>query len=243
MKLKALSIVGMAALLCACSSGSKYETVEIEYLNPNRDKVISEVLQSKPIAKTETKKILDDRNTTIEVYYDDPVNDEYTIQVVNLSDYYFTGHVDFPECEKSINVKALPPKSGDFATFVCPAFDADADFEYDGDLYERTEEAAFNVEMDIYYFEEDDTIYDYVLDSDNIDAEMIRSLADYLYTESVLGNLEGTFNMYVFAKSDYDAGNYTDEYIKAVIWLDQANDLAEIYANDGSLVERINYRN
>ena len=102
-------------------------------------------------------------------------------------------------------VKALPPMSGDFATIVCPAFDADADFEYDGDLYERTEEAAFNVPMEIYYFEEDDTVYDYVLDSDSIDAEMIRSLADYLYTESVLANLEGTYNMYVFAKSDYDA--------------------------------------
>lgn len=242
MKLKTLSVLSMAALLCACSSGSKYETVEIEYLNPNRDKVISEVLQSKPIAKTEAQKIFDDPSTTIEVYYDDPVNDEYTIQVVNLSDYYFTGHVDFPECEKSISVKALPPKSGDFATFACPAFDADADFEYDGDLYDRTEEAAFDVEMDIYYFEEDNTVYDYVLDSDNVDAEMIRSLADYLYTESVLGNLEGTYNMYVFAKSDYDAGNYADEYIKAMIWLDQANDLAEIYANDGSLVERINYR-
>lgn len=242
MKLKTLSVLSMAALLCACSSGSKYETVEIEYLNPNRDKVISEVLQSKPIAKTEAQKIFDNPSTTIEVYYDDPVNDEYRIQVVNLSDYYFTGHVDFPECEKSINVKALPPKSGDFATFACPAFDADADFEYDGDLYDRTEEAAFNVEMDIYYFEEDDTVYDYVLDSDNVDADMIRSLADYLYTESVLGNLEGTYNMYVFAKSDYDAGNYADEYIKAMIWLDQANDLAEIYANDGSLVERINYR-
>lgn len=242
MKLKTLSVLSMAALLCACSSGSKYETVEIEYLNPNRDKVISEVLQSKPIAKTEAQKIFDNPSTTIEVYYDDPVNDEYRIQVVNLSDYYFTGHVDFPECEKSINVKALPPKSSDFATFACPAFDADADFEYDGDLYDRTEEAAFNVEMDIYYFEEDDTVYDYVLDSDNVDADMIRSLADYLYTESVLGNLEGTYNMYVFAKSDYDAGNYADEYIKAMIWLDQANDLAEIYANDGSLVERINYR-
>lgn len=242
MKLKTLSVLSMAALLCACSSGSKYETVEIEYLNPNRDKVISEVLQSKPIAKTEAQKIFNDPNTTIEIYYDDPVNDEYRIQVVNLSDYYFTGHVDFPECEKSISVKALPPMSGDFATIACPAFDADADFEYDGDLYERTEEAAFNVEMDIYYFEEDHTVYDYVLDSDNIDAEMIRSLADYLYTESVLGNLEGVYNMYVFAKSDYDAGNYADEYIKAMIWLDQANDLAEIYANDGSLVERINYR-
>lgn len=242
MKLKTLSVLSMAALLCACSSGSKYETVEIEYLNPNRDKVISEVLQSKPIAKTEAQKIFDDPNTTIEVYYDDPVNDEYTIQVVNLSDYYFTGHVDFPECEKSVSVKALPPLSGDFATFTCPAFDVDADFEYDGDLYERTEEAAFNVEMDVYYFEEDDTVYDYVLDSDNIDAEMIRAFADYLYTESVLGNLEGTYNMYVFAKSDYDAGNYGEEYIKAMVWLDQANDLVEIYANDGSLVERINYR-
>ena len=71
---------------------------------------------------------------------------------------------------------------------------------------------------------------------------MIRSLADYLYTESVLANLEGTYNMYVFAKSDYDANNFGDDAIKAVIWLDQVNDMAEIYANDGSLVERINYR-
>ena len=242
MKFKALGVLSMAALLCACSSGSKFESVDIVYLNPNHDKVMSEVLQSKPIAKTEAQKVFSDPNTTIEVYYDDPVNDEYRIRVVNLSDYYFTGHVDFPECEKSINVKALPPMSGDFATIVCPAFDADADFEYDGDLYERTEEAAFNVPMEIYYFEEDDTVYDYVLDSDSIDAEMIRSLADYLYTESVLANLEGTYNMYVFAKSDYDANNFGDDAIKAVIWLDQVNDMAEIYANDGSLVERINYR-
>lgn len=48
--------------------------------------------------------------------------------------------------------------------------------------------------------------------------------------------------MYVFAKSDYDANNFGDDAIKAVIWLDQVNDMAEIYANDGSLVERINYR-
>ena len=86
MKFKALGVLSMAALLCACSSGSKFESVDIVYLNPNHDKVMSEVLQSKPIAKTEAQKVFSDPNTTIEVYYDDPVNDEYRIQVVNLSD-------------------------------------------------------------------------------------------------------------------------------------------------------------
>ena len=90
MKFKALGVLSMAALLCACSSGSKFESVDIVYLNPNHDKVMSEVLQSKPIAKTEAQKVFSDPNTTIEVYYDDPVNDEYRIQVVNLPEYYFT---------------------------------------------------------------------------------------------------------------------------------------------------------
>lgn len=241
MKLKGLGILGLATLLCACSA--KYESVEVDYLNPNRDKVIKEVLKSKPISKAHAQKVFDNINTTIQVYYDDPVNDEYTIQVVNMSDYYYTGYVAFPECEKQIELKALPPLSSHTASFACSVFDVDADFEYRGDLYERKEDKDFTVPMEVYYYEENDMIYDYVLDSDAIDEAMIRSLADYLYTESVLTNLDGTYNMYVFAKSDYDAGNYEDEHIKGMIWLDQVNDLAEIYSGDGSLLERINYRN
>ena len=41
MKFKALGVLSMAALLCACSSGSKFESVDIVYLNPNHDKVMS----------------------------------------------------------------------------------------------------------------------------------------------------------------------------------------------------------
>ena len=76
-------------------------------------------------------------------------------------------------------------------------------------------------------------------------------LTDFLYTENILSNYDGEMWIRVYPMDKYEetyeknteeSWNELDSnYIAGKIWLDTANDIAEVYSKDDELVERINY--
>ena len=100
-------------------------------------------------------------------------------------------------------------------------------------------------------YEDDEEMFDYLLKLDTITNEHLIELSDFLYVENVLGNYEGEMWIRVYPMDKYEetyeknteeAWNELDsKYIAGKIWLDVANDIAEVYSKDDELVERINY--
>lgn len=235
--MKKLWIVLGSLLLAGCAT---YETIKVEYVNNNRDEIIDKVLEKKELPNSE--ELLKDLDASIDVYYYELEGEgEYTIEIANSSDYYYTGNIEFEECKQRIEMTALPPYSSTYTDIVCPAFNKDGDFFYQGKLYDRKEEYRLEDPYEFYYYEEDDTVYDYVFDKESLDEAYIKKFADYLFTEMVLVDLDyATFN-YLYTKEKYDAEQYDEAYY-GYIWVDPINDFVEIYDSEGNMVERINHR-
>lgn len=225
-------VICLLAITLLTGCGSKYEAVEIEYLNANRESVVKDVLGDK---------VSDTDETSIEMYYNELDDGAYDIQIWNATDYYYSGSVNLPECEKSISLTALPPQSGYITTLVCPAFDAEANFEYEGSLYERKEEKQLKYTYESYYYEEYPNVYDYVLDVSELDDATIKEFTNYLYEELVLKDVKEPITVYLFTQASYELDLY-EEACKGILWIDQVNDFAEISDIDGNLIERLNYR-
>lgn len=234
-------------LLLGCSSK---ETVETEYFNSNHNEIVKDLL-GEPLRKDETSKIFDE-SEAIDVYYDWVDEKKITLTIVNNMDYYYTGTVNFEVCPYSVSTMGLAPNGYASATIECPEFIEDGDFTYNGTLFERKEEHQYNVGIETYYYEDNDTLFDYVLDLEKITSEDIKKLADYLYTESVMMNYEDEMNINIYPKDAYDkayetnteeAWNELDKnYYSGRIWLDANSDFAEMYDAKDKLIERLNYR-
>lgn len=94
-------------------------------------------------------------------------------------------------------------------------------------------------------------MFDYLLKLDEITNDYLVKLSDFLYVENILGNYKGEMWIRVYPMDKYEetyeknteeAWNDLDSnYIAGKIWLDTANDIAEVYSKDDELVERINY--
>lgn len=248
--MKKLITVLALCLLAGCSSK---ETIEVDYVHANHNDVAEKVL-GEPVGKDETSEIFEG-SENVDVYYEVVDDNQVTLSVFNNMDYYYTGTVDLEACDFQLSVTGLAPYSYASKTVECPNFAEDSEFTFTGTLYERNDENAYTTPFEIYYYEDDETIYDYVLDLslEEITEDELKKLADYLYTENILSNYEGELWVRVYPKAPYDeaynantdeAWNQLDsESFVGTIWVDAENDIAEIY--DGKtteLIERINYR-
>ena len=233
-------------MLFGCSSK---ETVEVDYVHSNH-KEIAEKILGNALSKEETQKAFDS-SESLEVYYEEAENN-VTLVLLNKMDYYFTGKVDFDVCPFKIEVTGLAPNGYASKTIECPDFDENSEFVFTGKLYSRKEEYEYNVKYESYYYEDDDTLYDYALDLKEITNADLKDFANYLYTESVLSNYEGEMWIRVYPKEAYDqaynidteaAWNELDtKYLAGKIWIDSETALAEIYdSKTDELIERINF--
>lgn len=246
--MKKLSILVALLLLVGC--GSSKETVETEYNNKNHNEIVKTLIGD-PLDKDKTKEIFD-KSGSVDVYYEKVNETDVTLTIVNNMDYYYTGTIDFEVCPFSVTTTALAPNGYASATIECPEFVEDDEFTYNGTLHERNEENAYNVSIESYYYEDNDELFDYVLDLEEVTLDDVKELAKYLYTESLMMNYESEMVVKVYPKAAYDvafeasteeAWNKLDEESMAGrIWLDVNSDFAEIYDVNGDLVERINYR-
>ena len=231
-------LICLASLVLLAGCGAQYESVPVTYYNANHDTIADSVLGDR-LSDEEIENQFN--NNVIELYYNELSEGAYDIQVWNESDYYYSGEVALPECEKSIQVKAVPPHSGIVTTLVCPEFDVEADFEYSGDLYERKADKQLSYAYEMYYYEDVADTYDAVLDVTELNEDTIKQFAEYLYEEFVLMNIQNSSTVHLFTSESYMLDTY-EEACKGYIWIDQANDFVEIMDIDGNLIERVNYR-
>lgn len=244
---KILTVLALC-LLAGCSGGK--ESVEVDYVHSNHLDIAAKVLGN-PLGKDETKEIFD-TTESIDLYYDREDDENVKLTIYNNMDYYYTGSVELEACEFKLTVTGLAPNSYASKTLQCPEFVDDDEFSYEGQLSKRNDEYAYDTSFEIYWYEDDDTLFDYVLDLEEIKEDDLKALANYLYTENVLGNFEGETWVRVYPKAAYDAAyelntdagwNQLDsEAFAGTIWVDAQNDIAEIYGTDQTLIERINFR-
>ena len=234
-------------MLFGCSGK---EIVEVDYVHENHNEIAQKVL-GESLGKDETKKIFDS-NESLQVYYEDVDENNIKLVLVNNMEYYFTGDVEFDVCEFKVSVNGLAPNGYVSKTIECPNFTENAEFIFTGKLYSRNEEYAYDVKYESYYYEDDETLYDYALALDTITNDDLKEFVNYLYTENVLTNYEGEMWVRVYPKTAYDnayeldteaAWNELDtKYLAGRIWIDAENDIAEIYDPlKDELVERINF--
>ena len=234
-------------MLFGCSSK---ETVEADYVHSNHNEVAKKVLGD-ALSKSETQAIFDS-NETLEVYYEQVDDNNVTLVLVNNMDYYFTGKIEFDACKLAVSVTGLAPNGYASKTIECPEFDDKSEFIYTGNLYTRNEEYAYNVKHESYYYEDDETLYDYALDLEEITNDDLKEFVNYLYTESILANYEGEMWIRVYPKKPYDNAYKVDneatwneldtKYLAGRIWLDAESSMAEIYhPTKDELIERVNF--
>lgn len=246
--------VSMKKLLCllalfmlfGCSSK---ESVEVDYVHSNHKEIAEKVLGN-ALGKEETQKAFD-AEESLEVYYEED-GDNVKLVLLNKMDYYFTGNVEFDVCPFKIDVVGLAPNGYASKTIECPEFTESSEFVFTGKLYSRKEEYEYNVKYESYYYEDDETLYDYSLDLKEITNDDLKAFVNFLYTESVLANYEGEMWVRVYPKEAYDKAYNTDtdaawneldtKYLAGKIWIDSENALAEIYhPTKDELIERINF--
>lgn len=234
--MKKTSLLLSLCLLTACSS--KAET-SITYINEKRGEIMKEVLNEEPISKDEMKKQLD-ADDSIEVYYEEK-DAALLLHVVNNTDYYYTGTIDFDACEAKLKVEALPSGQSIVTEFECPNFDKSGGYVFDGKLYDRQDEKKLGFGIETYYYKEDEEMVDYVLDIDVIGEEQLMMMANYLYTEAVLANVEYEINAYIYTKKGYDDPESNDLGYSGYIWLNQASNVVEVYGVNGELIQTIEF--
>lgn len=243
---KFLAVLALC-LLAGCSS----KGIEVDYVHPNHIDIAKKVLGD-PLGKDETQKLLN-KTDSVELYYDIIDENQINLSVFNNMDYYYSGDVEVEVCKLKLTVTGLAPYTYASKTVDCPEFVEDTDFIYSGELFNRNDEYAYDVDYEVYYYEDDDTLYDYALDLGTITNDDLKDLANFLYIENILGNYKGEMWVRVYPKAPYDeayaaqteeAWNTLDsEHIAGRIWVDAENDMAEIYAGTSSdLIERINFR-
>lgn len=240
-----------ALALCLLAGCSQKETIEVDYVHSNHADIVDQVLGD-PLGKDETQKIFDSTES-VDLYYDIVDENQVTLSIFNNMEYYYTGTVELDACDFRLSVSGLAPYTYASKTIECPGFVEDSEFTFTGQLFERNEENAYKTAYEVYYYEDDDTLYDYVLDLADITEDELKALAGFLYTENILGNYEGEMWIRVYPKAAYDEAysTNTDEawnnldanYTAGRIWVDAENDIAEIYAGTSSdLIARINFR-
>lgn len=235
--------------LCILTGCNNKETVEVNYAYSNHKEISKSTLVE--IDKKESDKILFENKESVDVFYTKLEDSNVEFSIVNYTDYYYSGEIDFDVCEFKISFDAIIPNGEVSQTISCPNFEEDSEYSYTGQLYERNEEYKFDVEYDYYIYEDDEEMFDYLLKLDTITNEHLIKLSDFLYIENILGNYEGEMWIRVYPMEKYEetyeknteeAWNELDSnYIAGKIWLDTANDIAEVYSKDDELVERINY--
>lgn len=233
-------------LLVGCRSK---ETVELDYVYPNHREIADKVLVA--LDKKKTKEILYDDENSFDVLYSQLDDSKVEFSIINYTDYYFSGVIDFDVCEFKLSFETIVPNGEASKTIECPNFVEDSSYSFIGELYERKDEYKFDIEYGYYFYEEDEEMFDYLLKLDQISNEHLIELADFLYIENILGNYKGEMWIRVYPMEKYEevyeinteaAWNDLDSnYIAGKIWLDTANDIAEVYSKDDELIERINY--
>lgn len=244
--MKKIWILLFLCILVGCQSK---RSVEVDYVYPNHREIAESTLVK--IDEKTSDKILFDDNESVDVFYTKLEDSNVEFSIVNYTDYYYSGEIDFDVCEFKISFDAIIPYGEVSQTISCPNFVEDSEYSYYGQLYERNEEHKFDIEYDYYIYEDDEEMFDYLLKLDTITNEHLIELSDFLYVENVLGNYEGEMWIRVYPMDKYEetyeknteeAWNELDSnYIAGKIWLDTANDIAEVYSKDDELVERINY--
>lgn len=236
--------------LCILAGCSSKETVEVDYYNEKHNEIVDKILGN-ALGKDETRKVFEETDA-IDVYYEKKDEGKVVLTLFNNMDYYYTGKVDFKVCPVAVSVKGLAPYGYANAEISCPDFVEDGEFTYEGQLFERNDDYKYETEFESYYYEEDDTIFDYALKLETISNEDIKELAKYLYSENVLSNYDGEMWVKVYPFEAYEtafndgsetAWNELDaNFMAAKLWIDASNDFVEIYAPNGTLIERVNYR-
>ena len=237
--------------LCLLAGCSGKETIEADYVYSNHNDIVDQVLGD-PLDKDEALKILDG-DDSIELYYDNADDEQIILYVFNNMDYYYTGTIELDACEFKLSVSGMAPHTHVTKTVECPEFEEDSQFSYNGQLFERNEENAYRTAYEVFGYEEDDTLYDYVLNLTDISDDELKALAHFLYTEIILGNYEGEMWVRVYPKDAYDEAidKNTDEawndldanHTAGKILIDAENKFAEIYkGNSSELLEKIDFR-
>lgn len=244
--MKKLLILLFLCILAGCQSKA---TIEVDYVYPNHREIVESTLVK--IDEKTSDKILFDDNDSVDVFYTKLKDSNVEFSIVNHTDYYYSGEIDFDVCEFKISFDAIVPHGEVSQTISCPNFDEDSEYSYYGQLYERNEEHKFDIEHDYYIYEDDEEMFDYLLKLDDITNKHLIELTDFLYTENILSNYDGEMWIRVYPMDKYEetyeknteeSWNELDSnYIAGKIWLDTANDIAEVYSKDDELVERINY--
>lgn len=235
--------------LCLLAGCSRKETVEVNYIYPNHKEIVEKTLVK--IDEKESDKILFEDEGSIDVFYTKLEDSKVEFSIVNYTDYYYSGSIDFDVCEFKISFEGIAPHGEVSQTIECPNFVEDGEYSFNGQLYERKDEYKFNIEYDFYRYEEDEEMFDFLLKLDTITNENLVELTNFLYIENILGNYEGEMWIRVYPMDKYEetyeinteaAWNELDtKHIAGKIWLDSANDIAEVYSNTDELIERINY--
>jgi len=234
-------------MLFGCASK---EFVEVDYVHSNHKEIAEEVLGD-ALSKGETKKVFDS-SESLEVYYEEANGDDVTLVLINKMDYYFTGQVQFDVCPFRIGVTGLAPGGYASTTIECPDFTENSEFVFNGKLYSRKDEYKYDVKYESFYYEDDETLYDYSLDLKEISKDDLKEFVEYLYTENVLMNHEGEMWIRVYPKEAYDKAYNADteaawneldtKFLAGIVWIDSENALAEIYdSKTEEVIERINF--
>lgn len=244
--MKKIGLLFCLCLLVGCSKNN----VEVDYVYDTHSKTVENVLI--PIDKEKSNEILYEDEDSIDVFYEVENDSKVKFTVFNYTDYYYTGDIEFDVCEYKVSFEGVAPYSYVSKSIECPKFEKESEYTYSGQLYERNEEYAFDIAYECYFYEDDDTLFDYVLDKDEISNDDLKELAKFIYTENILSNHEGEMWVRVYPMKKYEeayekntqeAWNELDsQYIAGKIWIDTENDIAEIYSGiEAELIERINY--
>ncbi len=244
--MKKILVLFTLCLLVGCM-GKK--TVEVNYAYSNHHEVVE-----KTLVKIDSKKsdeILFDGIDSVDVFYKKLDGNQVEFSIVNYTDYYYSGEVDFDVCEFKISFEAIVPKGEVSQVIECPNFKEDSSYSFNGQLYERNDDYQFDIEYEVYFYEDDETLFDYVLNLDVISDEDLIQLSHFVYIENILGNYEGEMWIRVYPMGKYkeayelntpEAWNDLDaNYVVGKIWIDTENDIAEIYTANDELIERVNY--
>lgn len=238
----AVSILVIGALtfglMALFGDHTKYET--IQHPNPRRHEVVKQVVSNDDISDFDKDNIRNN-NLFVQVYYQEAVDGNVEIELYNPSEFFLSGKVVFTECKSGVELEAVPPYGSAFHTLACPAFDADADFEYESYYHDYKDGQVAPIEYEIYYFEEDNTTYDYVINQAALNEEEFKAMADFMYKDSVLRDEDGAYTGYFFTKEGYDTEDFEGSFIGSV-WVDPIQDFTEIYDQEGNLLQRNNYR-
>ena len=145
-------------LLAGCQNK---ESVEVDYVYSNHNEVAENVLV--PIDKKQSSEILFENNESVDVFYTVLEDSKVEFSIVNYTDYYYSGDIDFDVCEFKISFEAITPHGEVSKTIECPNFKEDSAYSYIGQLYERNEKHQFDIEYNYYVYEDDEEMFDYLL--------------------------------------------------------------------------------